>query len=136
MEPTQVGRSSALCCSVLQLLSYSQLALVVLTRPLQVLRITPPSALGRDIRHKAVVFKQIQTDLHAPGGVPQTCVRPHLDGSVVQLLRQLQHLRVVGYGLVELPLRMVGTAQVAVRSGLLTPVLQSLPKTSRANTAH
>lgn len=36
----------------------------------------------------------------------------------------------VGYGLVEVPLRVVGAAQVAVRSSLLTPVLQSLPKTS------
>lgn len=66
---------------------------------------------------------QCGTYLHAPGGVPQTSVRPHLDGSVAQLLRQLQHPRVVGNGLIEVPLRVVRAAQVAVRPRLLAPIL-------------
>lgn len=68
------------------------------------------------------------TDLHAAGGVAQPGVRPHLDGSVALLLSQLQHPRVIRYRLVEVPLRVVGAAQVAVRPRLLTLVLQSLPK--------
>lgn len=58
----------------------------------------------------------------------QPGVRPHLDGSVALLLSQLQHPRVIRYRLVEVPLRVVGAAQVAVRPRLLTLVLQSLPK--------
>lgn len=53
----------------------------------------------------------------------QTGVRPHLDGSVAHLLRQLQHPRVVGNGLVEVPLRVVRAAQVAVSPRLLSPIL-------------
>lgn len=63
------------------------------------------------------------TYLHAAGSVPQTSVRPHLDGFVAHLLRQLQHPRVVGNGLVEVPLGVVRAAQVAVRPRLLSPVL-------------
>lgn len=44
-KPTQVGRGAALSCSVLQVLSNFQLVLVVLTRPLQVLRITGQNTL-------------------------------------------------------------------------------------------
>lgn len=58
----------------------------------------------------------------------QAGVRPHLDGSVALLLRQLQHTRMVGHSLVEVPLGVVGAAQVAVRSGLLAPVPQILRK--------
>lgn len=66
---------------------------------------------------------QCHTYLHAPGSVPQTSVCPHLDGSVAQLLRQLQHPRVVGNGLIEVPLRVVRAAQVAVGPRLLPPIL-------------
>lgn len=63
------------------------------------------------------------TYLHAAGSVPQTSVRPHLDGSVSQFLRQLQHPRVVGNRLIEVPLRVVRAAQVAVSPRLLAPIL-------------
>lgn len=52
----------------------------------------------------------------------QAGVRPHLDGSVALLLRQLQHARVVRHSLVEVPLGVVGAAQVAVCPGLLARV--------------
>lgn len=68
------------------------------------------------------------TNLHASGSVPQTSICSHFDGSVCQLLCQLQDSCMVGYGLVKVPLRVVGTAQIAVRSRLLTTVLQSLQK--------
>lgn len=72
-----------------------------------------------------------ESHLHAAGSVAQASVRPHLDGSVALLLRQLQHTRVVGHGLVKVPLGVVGAAQVAVGSGLLAPVPQILRKGSR-----
>lgn len=72
----------------------------------------------------------IYTNLHASGSVPQSSICPHLDGSVALLLCQLQYSCMVRYGLIEVPLRVVGAAQVAVCPCLFTPVLQSLPKTS------
>ena len=56
----------------------------------------------------------------------QPGVGPHLEGPLLQLPGQLQHAGVVGHGLVEVPLGVVGAAQVAVRPGLLPPVPQSL----------
>lgn len=58
----------------------------------------------------------------------QASVRPHLDGSVALLLRQLQHTSVVRHSLVKVPLGVVGAAQVAVGSSLLAPVSQILRK--------
>lgn len=77
---------------------------------------------------------RFHTDLHAPRGVPQAGVRPHLDGPVGQLLPQLQHSAVVGHGLVEVPLRVVGAAQVAVRPRLLAAVFQTLPQVTLVKT--
>lgn len=86
-----------------------------------------PGVIYDSLNH---VWKLLYTNLHASGSVTQTSICPHLDRSVALLLCQLQHSCMVRYGLVEVPLRVVGTAQVAVGSRLLTPVLQSLPKTS------
>lgn len=76
----------------------------------------------------------VLSDLHAPGGVAQAGVRPHLDGSVAQLLGQLQDSRVVRDGLVEVPLGVVGAAQVAVGPRLLPPVLQVLSQHNHFST--
>lgn len=73
--------------------------------------------------HRMLDSFKCHTYLHAPGSVPQASIRPHLDGSVALLLRQLQHARMVGNGLVKVPLRVVGAAQVAVRPRLLAPIL-------------